>query len=212
MGRLTTRQPPGLTRREVLRQLALAVTAMGTGAFNLEAARVVHALAGEARARQGGYTPVALGTHEFRTVTRLAELIVPADAGGGSAVDAGAPEFIDLLCSQNEELARIYESGLSWLDEAMRRADGQRFVEAPAEQQTAMLDRLVEAERGGAGDDLRAGVGFFNWVRRMTVDAYYTSPIGIADVGFKGNQVLPAYETPREAIEFVDRKAADLGL
>ena len=212
MGRLTTRDRPGLTRREVLRQLALAVTAAGTGAFNLEAARVVHALAGEARAQAGGYTPAALSAHAFRTVTRLAELIVPADAGGGSAADAGAPEFIDLLCSQNEELARIYESGLSWLDETVRRAHGRRFVEASAEQQTAMLDRLVEAERGGAGDDLRAGVGFFNWIRRMTVDAYYTSPIGIADIGFRGNQVLPAYETPREAVEFVDRKAADLGL
>ena len=212
MGRLTTRQQPGLTRREVLRQLALAVTATGTGAFNLEAARVVHALAGEARAQEGGYTPVALGTHEFRTVGRLAELIVPADAGGGSAVDAGAPEFIDLLCSQNEELARIYHSGLSWLDEAVGRAHGRRFVEASAEQQTAMLDRLVEAERGGAGEDLRAGVSFFNWMRRMTVDAYYTSPIGIADVGYQGNQVLPAYETPDAAVEFIDRKADELGL
>lgn len=212
MERLTTRQQPGLTRREVLRQLALAVTAAGTGAFNLEAARVVHALAGEARAQEGGYTPAALDAHEFRTVTRLAELIVPADARGGSAVDAGAPEFIDLLCSQNEELARIYAAGLSWLDEATRRAHGRRFVEASAGQQTAMLDALVEAERGGASEDLRAGVGFFNWVRRMTVDAYYTSPIGIADVGYQGNQVLPAYETPREAIEFVNGKADELGL
>ena len=46
----------------------------------------------------------------------------------------------------------------------------------------------------------------------MSVDAYYTSPIGIADVGFRGNRVLGAYETPREAVEFVDRKANELGL
>ena len=212
MERVTTRDQSGFTRRAVLRQLALAVTAAGAGAFNVEAARVVHALAGEARAQVGGYTPAALGAHGFRTVTRLAELIVPADAGGGSAVDAGAPEFIDLLCSQNDELARIYDAGLSWLDEAMRRAHDRTFVEASDAQQTAMLDALVEAERGGAGADLRAGVGFFTWVRRMTVDAYYTSPIGIADIGYQGNKALPAYETPREAIEFVDRKADELGL
>ena len=46
----------------------------------------------------------------------------------------------------------------------------------------------------------------------MTVDAYYTSPIGIADVGFQGNRVLSAYETPREAMEFVAARADELGL
>ena len=45
----------------------------------------------------------------------------------------------------------------------------------------------------------------------MSVDAYYTSPIGIADVGFQGNRVLGAYETPREAVEFVDRKGERAG-
>ena len=203
----------GITRRDVLRQLALAVTAAGAGAFNVEAARVVHALAGEARAQAGGYSPAAFGAHEFRTITRLAELIVPADEGGGSAVDAGAPEFIDLLCSQNDGLARIYADGLAWLDTTTRRAHGLPFVDASATLQREMLDGLVAAERGEASSaDLRAGAGFFNWVRRMTVDAYYTSPIGIADVGFEGNRVLTAYETPREALDFVARKADELGL
>ena len=202
-----------VTRREVLRRLALAVTAAGAGTFNVEAARVVHALAGEARAQAGGYSPAALSAHQFRTVTRLAELIVPADAGGGSAVEAGAPEFIDLLCSRNPDLMGIYAGGLQWLDAATRRAHGRRFVEASAAQQTAVLDGLVAAERGEPSSaDLRDGLGFFNWVRRMTVDAYYTSPIGIADVGFEGNRVLGAYETPREAIEFIRRRADELGL
>ena len=150
----------GITRRDVLRQLALAVTAAGAGAFNVEAARVVHALAGEARAQAGGYSPAAFGAHEFRTITRLAELIVPADEGGGSAVDAGAPEFIDLLCSQNDALARIYADGLAWLDTTTRRAHGLSFVDASATLQREMLDGLVAAERGEASSaDLRAGVG-----------------------------------------------------
>lgn len=210
---MTTTGSTGVTRREVLRQLALAVTATGTGAFNIDAARVVHALAGEARAQAGGYSPAALSAHQFRTVTRLAELIVPADAGGGSAVEAGAPEFIDLLCSQNPDLLRIYADGLAWLDAATRRSHDRAFIDADDAQQREMLDGLVAAERGeSSSPDLRAGLGFFNWVRRMSVDAYYTSPIGIADVGFRGNRVLGAYETPREAVEFVDRKANELGL
>lgn len=206
---MTTR---GVTRREVLRQLAVALTAAGSGAFNIEAARVVHTLVGEARAQPDGYTPAALTTHEFRTVSRLAELIIPADERGGSAVEAGAPEFIDLLCSQNVALASIYREGVNWLDDAMRGRHGQNFFDTTAAEQLAILDGLVEVERGRGSRELRGGVGFFGWVRRMAVDAYYTSPIGIADVGFRGNQVLSAYQTPPDALEFVAKAADDLGL
>ena len=213
VGGVTTTGGTGVTRREVLRQLALALTAAGAGAFNVEAARVIHALAGEARGQAGGYSPAALDAHQFRTVVRLAELIVPADEGGGSAVDAGAPEFIDLLCSRNPDLLRIYADGLAWLDAATRRAGARAFADAGDAQQRRMLDELVAAERGEPPTpDLRAGVRFFNWIRMMTVDAYYTSPIGIADIGFQGNRVLGAYATPRDAVEFVARRADELGL
>ena len=211
-----------LTRREVLRNLALALTAAGTGAFNLEAAKLVHAFTGEERAQSGAYTPKLFTAHEYRTITRLADLIVPADERGGSAVDAGAPEFIDLLCSQNEELAAIYTGGLAWLNAAMRRRHAATFADATADQQTGMLDALVEAEPddvrspteevGRGAGNLQPGVDFFSWVRRMTVDAYYTSPIGIRDVGYVGNTSLSRYATPRNAVAFVNRAADDLGL
>ena len=215
MSGLTT---PDVSRRQVLKQLALAITAAGSGAFNLEAARVVHALAGEER-QAGGYTLKRLTEQEFATVSRLAELIVPADEGGGSGVDAGAPEFIDLLCSQNDELADIYQGGLAWMDATMRQRDGTSFVEASAPRQTALLDALVEAERAEraeragqarTGGDLGPGVAFFNWIRRMTVDAYYTSPIGIADVQYQGNAVLTGFEVPPEAVDFINRRIEEM--
>ena len=212
-GIVTTTADTGISRREVLRQLAMALTAAGAGAFNVEAARVVHALAGQARAQTGVYSPLAFDAHQFRTVARLAELIVPADEGGGSAVEAGAPEFIDLLCSQNPDLLRIYADGLAWLDAATLDVHDRTFVDARDAQQREMLDGLVAAERGESSPaDLRAGVGFFHWIRMMTVDAYYTSPIGIADVGFRGNRVLAGYATPSEAAAFVARRADELGL
>ena len=203
---------PHLSRRSVLRQLALAITAAGSGSVNIEAARLVHSIAGESRAQPGGYTPVQLTNHEFRTVSRLAELIVPADTRGGSAVDAGAPEFIDLLCSQNDQLTAIYQEGIRWLDETARVQSGENFIDTSEEAQTDFLDGLVAAERGRSSNNLQEGVSFFSWVRRMAVDAYYTSPIGINDIGYQGNQVLTSYETPSDVVDFATRAADELDL
>ena len=134
------------------------------------------------------------------------------DVAGGSAVDAGAPEFIDLLCSQNDQLTAIYQEGVRWLDTTARTRSRENFVDTSTATQTEVLDDLVDAERGDSSHNLREGVSFFGWVRRMTVDAYYTSPIGIRDLGYQGNQVLNSYETPSEAIDFVTQVADDLDL
>ena len=198
------------TRRDVLRQLAMAVTAAGSGVFNLEAARLVHAVALEEQQQTGTYALKSLTHHEHATVARLAELIVPADGGGGSAVDAGAPEFIDLLCGQNVELAEIYRGGLAWIDATMRRRSGSTFVDSTPSEQTALLDALVDAEQRGDVAALGPGVEFFRWMRRMTVDAYYTSPIGIADLGYAGNASTARFEVPQDAIDFVNRRIDEL--
>ena len=206
---MTLADGASVSRRAVLKQLALAVTSASSGVFNLEAARVVHALAREER-QTGGYELKVLTAPEFATVSRLAELIVPADAGGGSGVDAGAVEFIDLLCSQNDVLVDIYQRGLRWFDSTMRRRTGTRFLDASEIEQTQLLDALVEAGRSVGASELTAGVEFFDWVRRMTVDAYYTSPIGMADLQYQGNAVLTRFDVPPEALTFVSRRIEEL--
>jgi len=212
-----------LSRRDAIRRIALALTAAGaatTGALDIASAQHVHKEVKSSKGAAGDYTPKLLTEHEFQTVSKLAELIVPADERSGSAVDAGAPEFIDLLCSQNETLARIYTSGIGWLDARMRHRYDSTFVEASGDQQTEMLDLLVEAQRNAKEpdvlwdrdysrfhdyglekrSDLGAGVRFFDWVRKMSVDAYYTSEIGIKDLGYIGNEALSEFVVPEEAI------------
>ena len=68
----------------------------------------------------------------------------------------------------------------------------------------------MEAERSGEPGTLGPGVSFFNWVRRMTVDAYYTSPIGIADLQYQGNAVLNRFEVSPEALAFVRGRIAEM--
>ncbi len=215
-------QISGLSRRDAIRRIALALSAAGTGSLDFASAQQVHKEVESSKNAAGGYTPKLLTEHEFKTVSKLAELIVPADDRSGSAGDAGAPEFIDLLCSQNETLARTYTGGIGWLDARMRQRHGSTFIEAGEQQQKEMLDLLVGAQRNSSQPDARwereyarfrdygmekrselgAGVRFFDWVRKMSVDAYYTSEIGIKDLGYAGNLALSEYIVPQEAIDY----------
>jgi gluconate 2-dehydrogenase gamma chain len=227
MSDLTLVQIEDLSRRDMLRNIALAVTAVAGGQLKLEAAQHVHQQAKEEKKKGGTYQPKLFNEHEYATISRLSELIVPADEVSGSAKDAGAPEFIDLLCSQNSELANIYTGGLAWLDAEAKKLYGAFFLDAQAEQQTALLDSITLLERTsnenrkrgltyeGMGNyqgfghygfqpqtDLGPGVFFFQWIRKMTIDAFYTSEIGIKDIEYKGNGVLSQFEVPQECIDY----------
>ncbi len=188
------------TRREVLKNIAMAVTvAAGVPAAD---AQHVHNAAAQAKASTGGkYVPKALNAHEYATVRRLTELIIPADDVSGSAVEAGAPEFIDLIAANNERIGTEVVGGLAWLDRAMeKRAGGKRFVEASAGEQTALLD--VIAYKKNSTPETSQGIEFFDWMRRLTADAFYTSPLGVKDIGFMGNKGMTKFEIPVEAIQY----------
>jgi hypothetical protein len=99
------------TRREILQAIATAALA---GPLSAQQARHVHQEAAKDAAATGGvYHPKALTPHEFRSLERLCELIVPGASKGQAA------GFIDLLSSQNPEMAAIYTGGLAWLDHYM---------------------------------------------------------------------------------------------
>lgn len=218
-----------MDRRSLIRGLALAITSIGT--LDLDAAQHVHTETG-AEKNKGAYKVKAFQPGEYKTLQRLAELIVPKDDVSGSGVDAGAPEFIDLLSSQNEDLAATFHGGLAWLDSEMRKRYGTTFAGASPTQQTAMLDTLVaagnaESARRGEelvyskspaykdfsgytthrADELGPGVVFFDWVRKMTVDAFYTSPIGLKDIGYMGNKAYSKYVVPAEAMTYALKRS-----
>ena len=79
------------------------------------------------------------------------------------------------------------------------------FVSAPPARQTELLD--VIAYRRNQSPELAPGIEFFSWARRMTVDAFYTSEIGIKDIDYRGNKPQMTYAAPTEAIEYALKKS-----
>src|SRR5450755_917971 len=190
------------TRRDLLQKIALSFTA---GHLSLEAAQHVHGVAAQEKTAHGVYTPKGLNAHEYKTLAKLADYIVPTDGASGGAVAAGAPEWIDLMASQNPQLLAVYTGGIAWLDHAMRGRQAADFVSATGDQQTAMLDLI--AYRKNESPELGPGIKFFEWARKMVVDAYYTSPIGIKELGYMGNTALSKFEVPQEAIDYVLKRS-----
>lgn len=195
-----------ISRRELV-QIAIGVVAAG-GAIEPLAAQHVHDAAAEEKAANNGvYKPKAFTGHEYTTLLRLAELIVPADDVSPSALESGAGEFIDLLCSNNLELSATYTGGMAWLDNQMQRRYGADFLNAKPEQQTAMLDLIAYRKNALSSPELGPGIQFFDWARMMVVDAFYTSRAGVKDVGYMGNKGMAKFEIPQEAIDYALKRS-----
>ncbi len=188
-----------MTRREVFQRLAIAIAATGT-IDRVAAQDVHHAVAQAATAAGGRYVPKALSAHEFQTLERLTDLIVPAETGKPGAVQADVAAWIDLLLNVNDELKARYTSGLAWLDRAMLARGSANFVDAPAARQTELLD--VIAYKRNRTPELDAGIDFFILARRMTADGFYTSPIGMRDV-YLGNSPQATFSVPPASMDHV---------
>jgi len=193
-----------ISRRDALRRLALALTA--TGLVDRVAAAEVHELTSQAAAAAGGtYAPKTFTAAQYRTLERLTDLIIPLENGAPGALAAGVPAWIDMISSENDELKASYAKGFAWLDGAMKTRGAADFATASPADQIALLDLI--AYRRNASADLSPGIEFFTLLRRMTVDAFYTSEIGIKDIDYRGNSPMASYPSPTESIAYALKRS-----
>ncbi len=180
----------GITRRDILR--TLTVGAVGGSVLQVipaKAAEYIHQMVHKekAAAPAGKYTPKYFSAPQYATLIALCDFILPKDEKSGGAVEAGAPEFIDLLTSENPEYQLKLGGGLFWLDGFCTDRHANIFVECTPEQKKEVLDLIAFRKNAKQDAALSQGVAFFSFLRRLTCDGFYTSKIGIADLGYIGN-------------------------
>ena len=95
----------------------------------------------------------------------------------------------------------------SRLDRRRRPGSVRRPTSCPLPLRSRPRCSMQIAYRRNETPELEPGIRFFTWVRRMTVDAFYTSEIGIRDIDYRGNTALGAYPEPTEAIAFALKKS-----
>ena len=185
-----------ISRRDVLKNFVLGVSAgSALRTIPLEAAERVHRLVSEERAQApgGAYTPKFFPAHAYQTLRSLCQMIIPPDAEAGGALEAGAPEFIDLLTSENQEYQLTLGGGLAWLDSACSDRCGKVYLECAAAEQKAVLDLIAYRANARQDPALGPGIRFFSLLRDLTTDGFFTSQIGIKYLEYIGNTYLPEF-------------------
>ena len=182
-----------VSRRALLKSLSMSVAAGSVmRVIPLHAAEHAHHAIDEEQAA-GAYTPKYFDAHGYKTLRALCDTILPADADAGGALEGGAPEFIDLLTSENTEYQEKLAGGLKWLDATCTTRYGKPWVDCAPAEQTEILDRIAYRKNAELDPSLTEPVAFFAFLRSFTADGYFTSKVGIHYVGYKGNTYVAEF-------------------
>ena len=122
---------------------------------------------------------------EIATITILGDIIIPKDDISGSASDAKVPEFIEYIVKDMPTHQTPMRGGLRWLDMQCLNRYGVAFKGCNHQQQMEMVDRIAWPKK--AKPDMSQGVAFFNLLRNLVATGFYTSEMGVKDVGYIGN-------------------------
>ncbi|HEY3707443.1 MAG TPA: gluconate 2-dehydrogenase subunit 3 family protein [Terracidiphilus sp.] len=184
-----------VSRRAVLKSLGMSV-AVGSvlRVIPVEAAEHAHhMIEAEKDGAAGAYAPKFFDAHGFKTLQGLADTIMPPDADSGGAVEGGAPEFIDLLSSENPEYRATLGEFFGWLDAACTKRYGKAWVDCAKGQQTEILDLVAYRKNAEHDASLEKAVYGFSFLRNFVADGFFTSKVGIRYLGYKGNTYLTEF-------------------
>ncbi len=137
--------------------------------------------------------------HEMSTIGVLANIIIPADEKSGSATDAKVPDFINFIVNDMPEKQVPMRGGLRWLDLQSNKRYEKPFIDCNSQQQIAIVDDIAYPNKIKPG--MEQGVAFFSQMRNLTASGFYTTKIGIEDIGYVGNKPNQWNGVPDEVLK-----------
>ncbi|MGA7928033.1 MAG: gluconate 2-dehydrogenase subunit 3 family protein [Candidatus Sulfotelmatobacter sp.] len=186
-----------ISRRDLIKSLSLTAAAGSMlRVVPLTAAETARRLVGAHKvvsSSSGEYAPKFFPEHQYKTLRALCQAIIPSDQESGGAIEAGAPEFLDLLSSENKDLQLQLGGGIMWLDATCMERYGQTYLQCAPAQRTEMLDLIAFRKNADKDPRLSPGIEFFSTLRRYTADGFFTSEIGIQYLGYIGNTYLKEF-------------------
>jgi hypothetical protein len=189
-------------KKNISRRSALKVIAVGVGSVSTLPILENRVLGqhthpdGQMGRSPGASVPAAevgrfFNPHEMETIAAISDLIIPTDEHSPGARAARVSGFIDLMVSESSnETKALWRDGLAAVDRMSELQFSAAFSRAGQEHQVSLLKTISRNERRPNTIEER----FFVAIKSLTVDGYYTSPIGIhQDLRYKGNAYLKEF-------------------
>jgi hypothetical protein len=148
--------------------------------------------------KPGGPWPLTLNADARKTVTAIADLIIPADEHSPAASSVGVVDFIDEWISAPYPQQRgdrdLVLTGLAWLETESQKRFGKGFAAASDAERAKIADDICSPPR--VASDLKDAARFFAKMRDLTAGGFYTTPVGMKDIGYTGNVPLASFDGP----------------
>ena len=124
--------------------------------------------------------------HELFSLDKICNLILPPNEFG-SIRDAEVVQLIEFMAKDIPAYKEPLRNGLSWIDNESKKRFNNLFVDCDITQQKNIFDEIAYYDPNKNITDYSEPVQWFNLVRNLTMTGYFTSEIGIKDLGYKGN-------------------------
>ena len=135
---------------------------------------------------------------EFQMITRLANIILPPSEDG-TIEEAEVPEFIEFMIKDFSDFKIPIRGGLMSLNAKCNRKYGNHFLNCSENEQLSVLDLIAYPDP--KLKEQKQEVQFFSLLRNLVLTGYFTSKIGIAELGYKGNQPNIWDGVPEDVLE-----------
>ncbi len=161
--------------------------------------------------------PNTLDTKSRTLVAALADILIPAEADIPSASQVGVVDVLDEWISapypDQQADRKLLLAGFDWLDREAERRHGVLFVTLKNTDQLALVDDIAFPERAHP-PSLAGAVQFMARFRLLVAGMFYSSPEGIRELGYIGNQPIAGdYPGPTdEALAHLQQQLDRLGL
>jgi hypothetical protein len=145
----------------------------------------------------GDLWPLTFSAGQRELVIVLCDIIIPADEQSPSASSQGVHDFVDEWISSPYSAQtsdrNLVLKGLPWLDEEAVRRGSAKFVVLKTEAQLEVCRKLALKPKEFPGN-------FFLKMRDLVTGGYYTTPVGMRDLGYRGNMPMPEWNGPPKEV------------
>ena len=123
---------------------------------------------------------------ELITLDKICNIILPPNEYG-SIRDAEVVQLIEFMAKDIPTYQKPLRDGLIWIDSESESRFNKIFSQLNLENQKEIFDDIAYYDPNNSIDEYPEEVQWFNLVRNLTMTGYFTSEVGIKELGYKGN-------------------------